>query len=904
VDLLGMRAGERRDAWAAFLTLFGLIGSHTVLETARDALFLAKVPATELPWVFLAVAAVSFALVRLQALVSRRLSGARALMGSTLLAAAVTFAFFQLSGALGRAGLYALYVWSGVLTTLLLVHFWTLLGNIFSVTQAKRLFGFIGAGSVLGAIAGSGAVSALSRVVTPRTLIAIAAGGFLVSTFIPALFHRASRAGGAVPKNASSFAENLRYVRQSPYARQVVLSLLASTMCLTVGDFLFKSMVAALVPKAELSAFLGSVYFALNIASLVCQLLLVGWLLKRVSLGAALAVLPLLLALGGLGVAVSGGLIAVLGVKAADGAFRYSLHRTATELLYLPFSDEARQRVKGFIDVVGQRGGQVIASLAILALAAFHASPRLLALLLVALAAVWMATAVALRRPYLELFRARLESGRVVRLDDFPELDVASLETLIAALDSNVDREVIAALQVLEREQKVHLVPALILYHPADAVVEQALAIFTRAGRKNVVHVIDRVLDHPSARVRAASIAARSVLQPDPQTLLMRMSTEESQEVRATITVNLIATGDIYGADAKERIDALLRRGTSRTKIALAEAIASRGAAGFSDVLATLSSAAEPEVRRAAVLAMGRVMDPRLVQALIARLADESTRQSAEQVLLAHGDDALQALIRTLDDETQPAGLRWRIPHAVSIFDPARSAAALLARLPEESDGSVRYQLIRALERIVRRNPKVALDRAVLDDVIDRTIRRAFRLLDSHLILTRGAAREPSRRTPGHDLLRALLVDKEKNTIERLFRLVGLAHPSDDFAEIHRGLTSSKDARATSIELVDNLLVDPLRSAILALVDDVPPEERLARSGRYHRPLGLDYEGLLSFVLEGDSEAAADITAFHIAELGLAGFREKIAPLPNSDGERGDVTRALAQLALATQEPT
>ena len=43
-----------------------------------------------------------------------------------------------------------------LLTTLVLVHFWTLVGNLFTVSQAKRLYGFIGAGSVLGAIAGSG----------------------------------------------------------------------------------------------------------------------------------------------------------------------------------------------------------------------------------------------------------------------------------------------------------------------------------------------------------------------------------------------------------------------------------------------------------------------------------------------------------------------------------------------------------------------------------------------------------------------------------------------------------------------------------------------------------------------------------------------------------------------------
>ena len=146
-----IRPEERRDAWAAFATLFGLIASHTVLETARDALFLAKVPASQLPWVFLSVAALSFLVARGQSLITGRLSGRPALAVFTLTAAFVTFVFFALFDQLGRSGLYALYIWSGLLTTLLLVHYWTLVGNIFSVTQAKRLYGFIGAGSVLGA---------------------------------------------------------------------------------------------------------------------------------------------------------------------------------------------------------------------------------------------------------------------------------------------------------------------------------------------------------------------------------------------------------------------------------------------------------------------------------------------------------------------------------------------------------------------------------------------------------------------------------------------------------------------------------------------------------------------------------------------------------------------------------
>lgn len=861
--LLAIRPGERRDAWAAFLMLFGLIASHAMLETARDALFLAKVPARHLPWVFLSVAAISFLVVRVQSSLGNQLAPRPTLAIATFGAGLVTGGFFFALDRLGPLGLYALYVWSGLLTTLLLVHFWSLVGNLFSITQAKRLYGFIGAGSVLGAIAGSGAASALARSMPAQRLLVVSAAGFLVTSAMPFLFREVARAEAATGPT-TTLAESVAYVRDSLYARRVVLVLFVSTICLTISDYVFKSMVARLVPAADLGAFLGTVYFALNLVSFACQVLVVGRLLARTSLATALAVLPALVALGGAGVALSGGLAAVLALKSADGSLRYSLHRTASELLFLPFGDEARQRVKGFVDVVGQRGGQVVASLALLAFAAFpEASPRLLAFGLVGVAVAWVFAALALHAPYIEIFRARLQRGRLAQVEEFPELDVASLETLIATLDSNFDREVLAALSVLEREKKAHLVPALILYHPSEEVVVRALGIFTRARRTNVVHVLDRVLDHPSPRVRAATIAARSILAPDAQTLLMRMSTEENAEVRATITVNLIASGEIYGTDAKERIQALLLRGTAATKVALAEAIAGRGADGFDDVLVALAEGPEADVRRAAIQAMARIGRPSFLPVLVAGIGDEATRKTAIQALAEQGDPALEALQSALADGRTPAALRWRVPHAMTFFAPQRAADALLARLPNETEGSVRFQIIRALERLVRRTPTLIIPRDVLDATIGRVLDRVLRLVATRAALER----EGAPKTTGSELLLVTLRDKEKNATDRLFRLLGLAHPTEDFAQIHRGLSGSRDERAASLELLDSILPEPMRTTVRAIVDDMPSRERVAHASAVKHILALDYDATLVSLQTNESAAVREVATFHLAEL-------------------------------------
>ena len=214
MSFFAARKGERRDTWAAFLTLFALIASHALLETARDALFLARIPAARLPWVFLAIAALSVGTVKLHGFVTHGRSPRRVLTGVVLVAATVTLGFYWLERWLGVLGLYALYVWSGLLATFLLVQFWDLVGTRFTITQAKRLYGFIGAGGVIGAIAGSGAASLLSRVLAPESLVLCSALGFAVAGLLPLLFSEGESA-------SACFACSVCFTRRKIWGKSI-----------------------------------------------------------------------------------------------------------------------------------------------------------------------------------------------------------------------------------------------------------------------------------------------------------------------------------------------------------------------------------------------------------------------------------------------------------------------------------------------------------------------------------------------------------------------------------------------------------------------------------------------------------------------------------------------------------
>lgn len=876
--LFSIRRNERRDTYAAFLVLFGFVASLSLLETARDALFLAYARPTRLPWMYIAIAAVSLIFTRLRDKYSRtagRTQLAAAIFGSAL----ITTGLARFLPQLAKPGTYIVYVWSSVFAVLVLVNFWTYLGSVFTVTQAKRVYGIIGVGSVVGAVAGSAIARALAHSWSPRQLIFLSGAGLFATATLPAFFKKGTTAPmGDAAQSRAPMMESLSIVMRQSYARRLAFVLSASTACVTIADYVFKTTVAANIAKADLTAWLATTSLVLNLASLLVQLVVTGWLVNRIAVPVAFAVLPSLLFVGGLGmVAMGGSMVAALVIKGADGSLRYSLHKTCSEMLFLPFTDSARRRVKAFIDVLGQRSGQVLGSLLMLV---FSTSERTKAapVTLVLLAGIVMILSLSLRGPYLELFRGRLLASRLEHLTEFPGLDLASLETVVAALDSSRDEEVLAALDVLEREGRTRLIPSLLLYHPAEAVVERTLAIFARAKRFQSLDAIERLLEHPSPALRAAAVSAHSAIDGNRSAkMIRRMKDERSPEVLAANLVNTLAGWAESGADVRGLAMPFVHRSNTKTRAVFGRAVARRGGHFFVQEIIALSRDEDVEVRYAAATAMRDIDDERFVEPLVSLLLDERTRFVARDALAARGPSVLKRLITILDEPGRQPQLRWRIAQVIPLFESQLAADTLLALLRREDDGAVRFQMIRGLESLVRRDPKLNLDHGILKDAISATVRRAYRYLARRVALEQGADAEPARRTAGHRLLVGVLNDKIKNAVDRLFRLLALRYPSEDFVQFYRGiLHGGRDERASAMELIQNLLDPPLRGAVMGLVDDISDERRLEEAGPYRERIPTEYEALLAHIIESTSEAVRDVAVYHIGELGLGALRPKL----------------------------
>lgn len=892
--LLGrVRPDERRDVIGAFLTLFAFMVGHALLETARDALFLASLSARRLPWVYLAIAVVALAVGHREPRVVRRLSARNELSRWLVAAGVITAAFWLFIGD-DTWALYSLYVWSGVIVSLVVVRFWTVLAARFTVTQAKRVFPVIASGSVAGAIVGSAFARGATALVEPRHLVLAAALAFLGASAAPSLLD-VQEAHGRPKGQWSDLGEVARAIRSRPYLLRVGTMVLLATVTFTLVDFVFKSVADDLVPADDLGAFFASTYLAINILSLAVQLIVVRWLLGHFGLMTAVVFVPAILLVGSLGFAVVGGLTAAVVLKAADGGLRHSLYRTGAELLFVPLSDRLRGQVKGIIDVLGQRGGQALGSVIILMMLSTPATTTAFAALACLTATGWLVVATSLREHYLDLFRETLHPETEYGGGTFPALDVASIEALQATLSSPDDARVLAALDLLEAQGQSTSVAPSILYHPSPAIVARATELFIGSAREETVALLPRLLQHGDPTVRATALRALSVLSPD-RTLFEAAFGDEDPAVVASAQAAFIACGWDRNRRVEDELTASVRVGGPSVRRAVAAALRARPSADLEPLLLDLLEDNDAMVAGQAAAAAGELRAPSLVTPLIHCLGRRSVREQARVALTRFGPLAVTRLSEALESETLPHAVRSQIPGALALSGSSQAPQVLLRHLREETDGLIRFKVLRALGRWRREQPAYPLDGVLIQDAILYAVTTAFELMQWRHALEAGIRQAPNRKTEVHDVLTSLLRDKQDHALERAFRLLNLQSGSDEYQRVYRGLHSPLPrSRAGSRELLVHMVIPPLREPLATLLDDLHGEHDAHWRRPEHEP--DSYSTTLGALVGCGIESTSSLAATHAAELRLATLRDAIASTaPLSNDHAGVLQRCVAAL--------
>lgn len=394
-----VRSGEALTALLFASSLFVGLFAYYVLKTVREPLILVtggaevKTYATAIQALFL------MGLIPLYGAVADRVSRRALILGAQLVFLASLEGFAWLSaGQVPYLGV-VFYVWLGVYVLTSITQLWSLANDVYGTEEGMRLFPLVAIGGPLGAAAGAlFAARVFEGASAISTLIHLSAGLLLLQSVLLWLVLARPEATRPTPKleGRGGFA----LVLGDPYLRWVALLVVLLNFVNGTGEFLLSRAMldeaasaftaagasgAAIGEASFRETFLrsayGDFYFAVNVASVLAQALVVSRLVRLMGIRGALFALPIvaLLTYGLAAIGVS--FVVFRALKLTENATDYSAQNTGKALLWLPTSRDAKYKAKQVVDAYFMRVGDVLAAGLVFVAAMISAvSPRLVAL--------------------------------------------------------------------------------------------------------------------------------------------------------------------------------------------------------------------------------------------------------------------------------------------------------------------------------------------------------------------------------------------------------------------------------------------------------------------------------------------------------------------------------------------
>ena len=402
------REGEVRALLWSFAYFFFLLSSYYVLRPLRDEMGI-QGGVRNLQWLFTATLVAMLMVVPLFGVLVARFPRRRIVPVAYRFFTVNILLFFALFHALDDTVWVAraFFVWVSVFNLFAVSVLWSLMADLFSSEQGKRLFGFIAAGGSVGALAGPAVTATLATGLGHVNLLLVSALLLEAALYCVLRLLRARPSGDGAPLPETAGGEvigggivaGVTQTLRSPYLLGIVLYMLLYTTTSTFLYFLQADIVAkAFAGAAERTRLFALIDLTVGVATLAIQVLATGRFMRRFGIGWALALAPAVTVAGLALLAVVPAVGLLIAVQGGRRAVHFAISRPAREALYTVVGREPKYKAKNFIDTAVYRGGDALSGWAFAGLAGLGLGLSAIALVGVPLAALWAGLGVVLGR--------------------------------------------------------------------------------------------------------------------------------------------------------------------------------------------------------------------------------------------------------------------------------------------------------------------------------------------------------------------------------------------------------------------------------------------------------------------------------------------------------------------------
>ncbi len=948
-------------AWAAgFAALSGI--AVALISTASDALFLSRVGFRHFGTLFAVSSATLVVVLGYVGGLADRVDRGRLLTTAAGVAAASIAGLAVLSEVAPGPVAGVLIVVGKQFAAVIDLAFWVLVAERLDARQGRRIVPVLIAAAGVGTVVGAFAVGPLADWFGTRGVLLIAAA-FYGSACIGGQRLVLRATAGTLPSSAvtlrrrgvatASWTAGWHAVRQSPLSRQLALLVaVAGVFAPILYYMLGVTAAAAYGDEASIAGFLGRFRGAVQIATLLTQILVAPVLIARVGVAPILVVAPIGAVGAAFALAAHPTLLVVALAQGATRLFDAAVQKPAEKLTQNLLARRVRGRVAGFLDGVAKRAGAILGGVLASGLVIW---PRALAAATVTVAVAWLVVATLLRRRFAELAVDELVARRDDDGDDDGAwagalVDERSVERLRGDLRAGGARTQLATELIVELSHRGR----------ADAAAELAAAAANTTGetRRAVLGGLVRLGDAAAAAADASRVAAdlRAVIDADD-------SDDTQRSLAARALGRLAASAAVVGTRARWRDD------VQRTLVALAEGpgaprIAARSALARTDGPDAITGLLEELLRHgdsaeqaaaldelieetrahasATELASDQAMSrARLllravrrgwgdsgrpdgtaaachaVAAVLSRCNDELV-ESAELVLLVA--DARSVAVRAVESGRPGAALAGRVEdsvraaalHLLGTIGQV-SDAALLARGLGDPDEGVRRAAVSALRalgapalevlivaagygRRRARNHAVELLRElrVSNEALDELIEAELTQLDRTLCRL-----APLASLPKGGPAKRRLEERADEIAHTLFLLLGARLGERVIGAAARALLHARDssARARALETLDVVLPRPIATRLVDALDPGTAEDRSRRAAERLEIAPPSQDDAVRAELVGADPLSRALVVAALGESGRSVHREAITAAATAAARSLDPLAMLRRLS-------
>jgi ATP:ADP antiporter, AAA family len=853
LNVFDLKEHEIKKTLLLQLNIFLIITTLLIIKPTINSLFLSELTSEALPlgYVFTALIALIGSYLYNKTLERFPLNK---VIEMTLIFSVLSLVIFGLAFRFNLARgfiLYIPYTWVAIFGLLTASQFWILANLVYNARDAKRVFGFIGAGAISGGIFGGYLTSILANLLTAEGLLFVAA--FLLFFCLPITryiwknevmklneFQVSKR---TEPKATSPF----KLIKKSKLLSHIAIVMGISVLVAKLIDYQYSDYASRFFEDPdELASFFGFWFSTLSVISLLIQLFLTPRVVGTFGIGNSLLWMPAGIFFGSVLLLFIPELWVIIMIKLAEGSLKQSVNKAATELLSIPVPIEIKKRTKTFTDVVIDSIATGLAGIILFFIInGLDISSTLVSLFVIALVMVWVFFIFKLRKEYIVAFKNLLEITSDKK-EKQPKIEVpitSILNTVKHVLEQGSTNQVIHMLRKTldvkdERFFKyikpllMHISPEvrilaiqnlyylttenlskemeLLIWDSNQEVTTAAFHYLAKHYYGDTYQLIDKYLNDTDLTVSNAALI---------------MLAEEFRHRPKKYRNEKLSNAIQLAIDGIDKLTTPVVR-DNRIKAVLSAIGHSRLDKYYPFLLKHLQTSDLP-IRNAALKSMANTLEPDLIKTILKHVINKETRQTVIEGLYQFGEPIIDILFHHIKDEgiSPEEGL-----HSIAVIERFANQKSInvLLKLIDETDHMIEIAAIEALKRMKWADNNLEVnDRFVVDKVLAecQVYQNTLSVIHSQIVLTHkslGQSEEKTELVEARNGLMNLMEHRLDRQLQRIFKLLGIKYPPEDIDPIfHNIIFGEEEQRINAIEFLDNIIQSPLKRELIPVAESI-----------------------------------------------------------------------------------